>query len=86
MTKTKGIEFEGRFFWAYDVAAGVFLKYLVDEAEASDDANEPWLMDAVSRWRVRAAIAECELTLEEPWSSAPRQVFINLAESACKKL
>jgi hypothetical protein len=64
----------------------VFLKYLVDVAEASEDANEPWLTDAVSRWRVQAAIAECGLTLEEPWSSAPRQVFINLAEGACKKL
>ena len=48
MTATKGIKFEGRFFWAYDVAAGVFLKYLIDEAEASEQAGEQWLSDAVS--------------------------------------
>ncbi len=86
MTATKGINFEGRFFWAYDVAAGVFLKYLIDEAEASEQANEPWLSDAVSHWRVQAAITECGLTLEEHWSSEQRQIFIKLAEAACKNL
>jgi len=86
MTATKGIKFEGRFFWAYDVAAGVFLKYLIDEAEASEQADETWLSDAVSHWRVQAAITECGLTLEEHWSSNQRQIFIELAEAACKKL
>ena len=86
MTATKGIEFEGRFFWAYDVAAGVFLKHLIDEAEASKHADEPWLSKAVSSWRVQAAITELGLTLEEEWSSAQRAILIELAEAACKKL
>ena len=86
MTATKGIKFEGRFFWAYDVAAGVFLKYLIDEAEASEQAGEQWLSDAVSHWRVQATIAECGLTLEEHCSSVQRQIVIKLAEAACKKL
>lgn len=86
MTATKGIEFGGRFFWAYDVAAGVFLKHLIDEAEASEHANEPWLSKAVSSWRLQATITEFGLTLEEEWSSAQRQIFIELAEAACKKL
>lgn len=86
MTATKGIKFEGRFFWAYDVAAGVFLKHLIDEAEASERVDGPWLSKAVSDWRVQAAITESGLTLEEEWSSAQRQVFIELAEAACKKL
>ena len=86
MTATKGISFEGRFFWAYDVAAGVFLKYLIDEAEASEHADEPWLSKAVSSWRVQAAITELGLTLEEEWSNGQRQIFVKLAEEACKKL
>jgi hypothetical protein len=86
MTATKGIEFEGRFFWAHDVAAGVFLKHLIDEAEASQHASAPWLSQAVSHWRVEAAVTENGLTLEEDWSSAQRQSFIELAEAACKKL
>jgi hypothetical protein len=86
MTATKGIAFEGRFFWAYDVAAGVFLKYLIDAVEASAAANEPWLADAVSHWRVQAAVTEFGLTLEEQWSSEQRKVFIKLAEGACKRI
>jgi hypothetical protein len=86
MTATKGIEFEGRFFWAYDVAAGVFLKHLIDEAEASEHANGPWLSKAASSWRVQAAITEFGFTLEEEWSSAQRAIFIELAEAVCKKL
>lgn len=86
MTATKGIQFGNRFFWAYDAAAGVFLKHLIDEVEASGQANEPWLSKAVSSWRVEAAITEYGLTLEEEWSSAQRQIFIKLAEGACKKL
>lgn len=84
MTATKGIEFEGRFFWAYDVAAGVFLKHLIDEAEASEYADEPWLSKAVSSWRLQAAITEFGLTLEEEWSGAQRAIFIELAEAVCK--
>jgi hypothetical protein len=86
MTATKGIRFGNRFFWAYDVAAGVFLKYLIDEAEASEDAKEPWLSDAVSHWRLQAAITEFGLTLEEQWTTAQRQVFIKLAEDVCRRL
>jgi hypothetical protein len=86
MTATKGIHFEGRFFWAYDVATGVFLKHLIDEAEASGQSDAPWLSKAVASWRVQAAITELGFTLEEAWSSAQRQTFIELAEGACKKL
>ena len=86
MTATKGIQFEGRFFWAYDVAAGVFLKPLIDEAEASGQADAPWLSKAMSSWRVQASITELGFTLEEEWSSAQRQTFIKFAEGACQKL
>jgi hypothetical protein len=86
MTATKGIEFGNRFFWAYDVAAGVFLKHLIDEAEASGQADVPWLSQALSDWRLQAAITELGLTLKEDWSSAQKQTFIELAERACQKL
>ncbi len=86
MTATKGIRFENRFFWAYDVAAGVFLKYLIDEAEASGQTNAPWLSDAVTSWRREAAIAELGLTIKEEWLPSQRQTFMELAEKACEKL
>jgi hypothetical protein len=86
MTATKGIRFGGRFFWAYDVAAGVFLKHLIDEAETSEHAREPWLLEALSHWRLQAAITELGLALDENWSSAQKQIFVSLAGGACKKL
>jgi hypothetical protein len=86
MTATKRIGFGTRFLWAYDVAAGVFLKHLIDAAEASGQTNAPWLARAVSDWRVQAAITECGLTLDENWSNTQRLMFIRLAEAACKEL
>lgn len=44
------------------------------------------VVEAVSSWRVQAAITEFGLTLEEEWSSAQREIFIEVAEAACKKL
>jgi hypothetical protein len=86
MSKNQGVGFEGRFIWAYDVAAGVFLKHLVDEAETSEHKYEPWLLEAVSHWRVQACISDFGITLKEQWSSEQRQIFIKLAEGACNKL
>jgi hypothetical protein len=83
---TQGIDFADRFFWAYDVAVGVFLKHLINEAQASREANTPWLSEAVSHWHRQAAIAEFGLTLEENWTSLQRQTFIELATKACEKL
>lgn len=86
MTRSQGIHFGERFIWAYDVAVGVFLKHLIDEAEVSERAEEPWLLEAVSHWRTQAAIAEFGVTLNEDWTTLQRQVFVELAEKACAKL
>jgi hypothetical protein len=86
VSQTKFVEFGGRGFWAYDVAAGVFLKHLIDAAEASSQASAPWLSNAVSSWRVQAGITDFGLTLDPDWSTAQRQAFIALAEEACSKL
>jgi hypothetical protein len=86
VTATKAITFLERGFWAYDVAAGVFLKHLIDAAETSQEANMPWLSDAVSHWRVQAVITEFGFTLEEDWSAEQRKTFIALAEEACAAL
>jgi len=86
VTATKAITYSERGFWAYDVAAGVFLKHLIDAAEASEEATAPWLSEAVSSWRVQAVITEFGFTLEEDWSAEQRESFIALAEEACAAL
>jgi hypothetical protein len=86
MTLTKWIDPGDRGFWAYDVAAGVFLKYLIDAAEAKGQADTPFLAKALSQWRVQAVITECGFTLEESWTALQRQNFIAFAEEACARL
>jgi hypothetical protein len=86
MTRTQFVESRRDCFWAYDVVLGIFLKHLIDAAEASAEADEPWLSKEVSWWPVVACVSTYGLTLDERWSEAHRQTFIGLAERACEKL
>jgi hypothetical protein len=52
MSKTKFVEYAIHGFWAYDVALHIFLKHLIDAAEACDEASTPWLSNAISSWRM----------------------------------
>lgn len=86
MSQTQAVTYTDRGFWAYDVAVGVFLKYLIDVAQASREANTPWLSQAVSSWRVWAVVSDFAVTLDENWSAEQRKTFIALAEEACAAL
>jgi hypothetical protein len=86
VSKTQFVEYATQGFWAYDVALGIFLKHLIDAAEATDQADTPWLSSAISSWRVVACISDYGLTLDADWSAAQRQTFITLAEDACSSL
>src|SRR5262249_1472501 len=68
-------------FWAYDVALGVFLKYLIDAAVAA-----PSLSAQVSTWRAAACTQDIGLTLETDWSDEQRQGFVTLGEDGCPRL
>jgi hypothetical protein len=86
VSKTQFVKYAGHGFWAYDVAVGVFLKYLLDAAESSPEAQTPWLSEAMSNWRLWAVISDFGFTLEEQWSAEERKTFIALAEEACAAL
>jgi hypothetical protein len=86
VSKTKFIRFGDQGFWVYDVAAGVFLKHLIDAAEASEHANTIWLLRAMEQWRLEACIQDYGISLDADWSPAQRQTFIALAEEACSRL
>jgi hypothetical protein len=87
MSRTIAVTYSDRGFWAYDVALDVFLKYLIDAAEACAEANTPWLSEAVSDWRVLVMVGAVHgLTLDENWSAEQRKTFIALAEKACTAL
>jgi hypothetical protein len=86
MSQTISVRWADRGFWAYDVAVDVFLKYLIDAAQASGDANTPWLSEAVSSWRVWAVVPDFGVTLDGRWSAEHRKTFIALAEEVCTAL
>ncbi len=85
VSQTKFIEYGEQGFWAYDVAQNIFLKHLIDAAEASDQAQTDWLSDAISDWRV-SCVPDYGLTLETSWTSAQKQTFVDLASDACARL
>jgi hypothetical protein len=62
MTRTQFVYSRHDALWAYDVALGIFLKHLIDAAEASAQAKTPWLRRWVSKWRQVACISEYGLT------------------------
>ncbi|MCE9528477.1 MAG: hypothetical protein K8R36_20735 [Planctomycetales bacterium] len=85
MSKTLAVTFGDEFFWAYDVALGVFLKHLIDAAEPhAVHFHREWLPEAISDWRLAAVVGDCfGLTIEESWSPVQREFFITLEEDTC---
>ncbi len=43
------VNFGDRGFWAYDIVLGVFLKYLIDVAEAPGISHAPFLDEALQQ-------------------------------------
>ena len=86
MTRTQFVEYADQGFWAYDVALGIFLKHLIDAAEANSKTHEPWLEKAVSWWREVACISLYCLRLDDHVPEGQRRAFIALVESACEQL
>jgi hypothetical protein len=86
VSKTQFVGYSGQGFWAYDLALGIFLKHLIDAAEASDYAGTPWLSSAISNWRIVACISDFCLDFDLTLPEVERQVFITMAEDACTKL
>src|SRR5690242_15124868 len=87
MSKKKFVEYRHQGFWAYDVALGVFLKHLIDQAEqiAAGPDNQ-WLAEAVSQWRVWACVGDLGFEVDSTWSRDQIDTFLLLAERACDEL
>jgi hypothetical protein len=85
VSQTKFIAYGEQGFWAYDVAHNIFLKCLIDAAEASSESNADWLSTAISSWRT-ACIPDIGLRLNANWTTSQKQMFVELAGEACAKL
>jgi hypothetical protein len=85
VAKTHYIGYRDDGFWAYDVAQGVLLKYLVDIAEArAEEPGMEWLREAAYSWRIGAVLYG--LHIEESWSVEQLAVFKHLVLEACEQL
>jgi len=87
MSKTLFIKYGGDGFWAYDVAVGVFLKHLLDQA-CQQVVRQPltWLIDSIERWRVDTVVSDLGLYLDPGWTHDQRRVVRTLIDQACEEL
>jgi len=86
VSKTKSSYADYHGFWSYDMGVGIFLKYLIDAAEAGAQADTPWLSQAISDWRVQAVISDFQLTLGENWSAEQRADSSRMVNPHCLEI
>jgi hypothetical protein len=87
MSRTLFVHWRDDGFWAYDVISAVFLKYLIDAATSYlEHRDEPWLRDALPRWRFNAVCGDMGLFLDESWSAEQLAIFTDLARQTCDAL
>jgi hypothetical protein len=87
VSKTQTVQYGDRVFWAYDVALGILLKHMIDEAElrvAEPDGS--WLTESISWWRVVAGVGVYGLEIDTTWAPERLAVFIDLVNKACQKI
>jgi hypothetical protein len=88
MSQTQFVEYGEDWFWAYDVALGVFLKHLIDVAQQrSDQTGGKWPTDSMLEWwRVVATLSDYGLSLGEGWSASQTARFLSLSREACARI
>jgi len=87
MSKTLFVHWRDDGFWAFDAVSAVLLKHLIDAAESHPAfRDEPWLADAVAKWRFNAVCGDLGLFLDESWSVEQLATFTGLARQACEAL
>jgi hypothetical protein len=85
VSKTHYIKYRDDGFWAYDVAQGVLLKYLVDVAEArAAQPSMSWLNEATHSWRIGSVLYG--LHIDESWSGERLDLLKRLVLEACEQL
>jgi len=87
LSQTQYVQYRSGGFWAYDVALAIFLKHLIDVSVPRAVApGSQWLSEAISWWRVVAAIHDYGLEIDKAWSASQIDTFIDLANRACNLL
>lgn len=79
MSKTLYVDFRDVGFWAFDVVAATYIKFLVDAAETrmTSDADS-WLADVIQQWRVNAAISDFGFHLNDEWTDSQITTIVEI--------
>jgi mannose-6-phosphate isomerase-like protein (cupin superfamily) len=84
MSKHLYVHHQDRGFWVYDVALGILLKFLIDEALARPaEEDRGWLDAEIAHWRVHAVISDFGLPIPDVWSDHQRDVT---SRTVCQRL
>ena len=68
MSKTLFVSYRNEGFWAYDVAASILLKHMIDAASTDPRENaSQWMPACIERWRATQIVADFGLYLDDEW-------------------
>ena len=85
MSATVFVHFGDRGFRSYDIILGVFLKHLLEVAEATGYSHAPFLDEAIQHWRL-APNVNFGFHLKKSWTALQRVNVITFVEQACARL
>src|SRR5689334_4176343 len=86
MGRTVGIDYQGRWFDAFDVIAHILLKHLIDVA-LPRISDHPWLAPAVEQWKLETFLAsDVGFFIDHSWNQDEVNVFCELLDSVCQSL
>ncbi len=87
MARSLYISFRNQGFWAYDVPAAVFLKFLIDAAtDQLAVGTDKWLGEAIEHWRVSAVITEMPSWADDEWTQAQIDTVVELCRTATQAI
>lgn len=87
MSRTKSVTYKEISFWAYDVALGIILKFLVDTAlQCSDPQYRGWLLKNVQQWRVHAITSDFAFEFDSQLSAEQLELILQLMHESCVEL
>jgi hypothetical protein len=86
VSRTKTVSHEGRHFWVFDEALGIWLKYLIEVVERRIQTNSMmWAEDYLEDWRVKASISDLGWHIGV-WADAQKRDFLEASQEACDVL
>ena len=87
MSRTKPVTYKDTSFWVYDVALGIFLKFLIDRAmECADPEHSAWLSDCIQQWLGGATCPDIAFEFDSQLSAEQLQLVLRLIDESCLEL